>query len=323
MKRISTSFRGVFTIRRVTIQVVAILTVAVLAGGSLRLRAACAEAGNGNTFFSQSTVRLWPGDAPEAKGNDCEDIPTLSVFQPQPGRGNGDAVIVMPGGAYLGLATILEGREVADWFTARGFTAFVLRYRLGKKYLLPVPLMDARRAIQTVRAEATEFHIQPDHIAVIGFSAGGHLAALSATQFVAGDAGSSDPIARVSSRPDALILGYGWVGGVTLDTSHLSYCKLMDVMDQCAALAKAYTPARFVTAQTPPTFLYHTTDDKTVPVTQALDFYQALIQAGVPAEMHIFAHGAHGSGLGSGSLALDQWPGLMETWLRGLGWLTQ
>ncbi len=295
--------------------------VAVLAGGSLRVSAACPEAESANAFLGQSTVRLWPGDAPEAKGGDCEDIPTLSVFQPHPGRGNGDAVIVMPGGAYLGLAAILEGREVADWFTARGFTAFVLRYRLGKKYLLPVPLTDARRAIQTVRSEAALYHIQPDRIAVIGFSAGGHLAALAATQFVAGDAAASDPIARVSSRPDALILGYGWVGGVTPDTSHLSYCKLMDVMDRCAALEKAYTPARYVSAETPPTFLYHTTDDKTVPVTQAVDFYQALIQAGVPAEMHIFAHGAHGSGLGSGNAALDVWPGLLENWLRGLGWL--
>ena len=260
-------------------------------------------------------------DAPQAKGDTCADIPFLTVFKPQYARKGGNAVLIFPGGAYLGLASILEGREVADWFTARGFTAFVLHYRLGKNYLLPVPLLDARRAIQMVRAEADQYQIAPNHIAVIGFSAGGHLAALAGTQFVPGDTAATDSVERVSSRPDLLILGYGWLGGVTPDTSHLSYCKLMDVMDRCDALQKAYTPERFVTAQTPPTFLYHTTTDTTVPVQQALGFYEALLNAHVSTEMHIFAHGGHGSGLGKGDAALDQWTVLLEAWLRGMGWL--
>lgn len=285
------------------------------------LRADCPELATHSDYLGISTVRLWPGDAPQAKGTACGDIPFLTVFKPQYVRKNGNAVIIMPGGAYLGLASILEGREVADWFTARGFTAFVLHYRLGKNYLLPVPLLDARRAIQMVRAQATDYQLDPQRIAVIGFSAGGHLAALSATQFVAGDPSATDAIARVSSRPDALILGYGWLGGVSPDTSHLSYCKLMDVMDQCVALQKAYTPALYVTPQTPPTFLYHTTADTTVPVQQALGFYQALLDSGVSAEMHIFAHGGHGSGLGKGDAALDQWTVLLEAWLRGMNWL--
>ena len=286
-----------------------------------QMRAACPELETHSDYLGISTVRLWAGNAPQAKGDSCGDIPFLTVFKPQYQTKNGNAVIILPGGAYLGLASILEGREIADWFTVRGFTAFVLHYRLGKNYLLPVPLLDARRAIQTVRSEAANYQIAPDRIAIIGFSAGGHLAALSATQFIAGDASATDPVERVSSRPDALILGYGWLGGVTPDTTHLSYCKLMDVMDQCDALQKAYTPERFVTAQTPPTFLYHTTSDTTVPVQQALGFYHALLNAGVSAEMHIFAHGGHGSGLGKGDAALDQWPNLLETWLRGLGWL--
>ena len=285
------------------------------------LHADCPELKTSSAFLGISTVRLWDGNAPQAKGDSCADIPFLSVFKPQYARANGNAVIVMPGGAYLGLASILEGREVADWFTARGFTAFVLHYRLGKNYLLPVPLLDARRAVQMVRADASTYKIAPDHIAVIGFSAGGHLAALSATQFVVGDPQATDPIARMSSRPDVLILGYGWLGGVSPDTSHLSYCKLMDVMDKCAELQKAFTPSLFVTAQTPPTFLYHTTEDKTVPVQQALGFYQALLDAHVSAEMHIFAHGGHGSGLGKGDAALDQWTVLLEAWLRGMNWL--
>ncbi len=284
--------------------------------------APCAETAAENNFLGITTIRLWPGDAPEAKGQACDDIPTLSILAPQPGRANGSAVIVMPGGAYLGLASILEGREVADWFASHGFTAFVLRYRLGKKYLMPVPLTDARRAVQLVRARARDYHIAPNRIAVIGFSAGGNLAALSGTQFVPGKPDAEDPIERVSSRPDFLVLGYPWIGAFSPNVAHLTYCKLMDVMDRCEELQKAYSPNLFVTKDTPPTFIYHTTDDKTVPVEQALSFYQATLKAGVPAEMHIFATGPHGSGLGLGDPSMDQWPNLLETWLRSQGLLT-
>jgi len=308
---------------------VSLLLVAALSlmGGTLaRSQAAstgtCAETSTSDAFLGISTIRLWPGDAPEAKGTGCDDLPTLSVLRPQPGHENGSAVIVLPGGSSLNLASILEGREVADWFTARGFTAFVLRYRLGKKYLLPVPLMDARRAVQLVRARARDYHVAPDRIAIIGFSAGGHLAALSATQPVPGNAEAEDPIDRVPSKPDYLILGYPWIGAVSPDTSHLSYCKVQEVMDRCEELQKKYSPELYVTKDTPPTFLYHTTDDGLVPVGQSLSFYNALLKAGVPAEIHIFQHGAHGSGLGAGNAALDQWPALLETWLRDRGLLT-
>jgi len=283
---------------------------------------ACSETSASDAYLGITTIRLWQGDAPGAKGTGCDDIPTLSVLRPQPGRENGSAVVVLPGGAYVGLASILEGREVADWFTARGFTAFVLRYRLGKKYLLPVPLIDARRAVQLVRARARDYHVAQDHIAMIGFSAGGHLAALSSTQPVPGKPDAEDPIERVSSKPDFLILGYPWIGGISPNTAHLTYCKLMDVMDRCDELQKAYSPDLYVTKDTPPTFIYHTTDDATVPVEQALSFYNALLKAGVSAEIHIFAHGAHGSGLGMGNATLDQWPNLLESWLRDRGLLT-
>ncbi len=212
---------------------------------------------------------------------------------------------------------------MADWFTARGFRAFILSYRLASNgYLLPVPLLDARRAIQTVRARAMDYHINPNRIVVIGFSAGGHLAALAGTQFVPGDPNAEDPIDRASSRPDFLVLGYPWLGAISSDTSHLSYCKIFNLMDQCEALRAAYSPDLFVTKDTPPTFIYHTFTDKTVPVEQSLRFYQALVKAGVPSEMHIFANGAHGSGLGKGDPALDQWPDLLENWLRAQGLLT-
>ncbi len=283
----------------------------------------CAAAGNNNDFLGIQTIRLWPGDAPQAKGTTCEDTPTLTIFEPQRGNENGSAVVIFPGGGYVGLSGNLEGREVADWFAVRGFRAFILSYRLSSHgYLLPVPLLDARHAIQTVRARARDYQIDPNRIVVIGFSAGGHLAALAGTQFIPGNPAAEDPIERVSSRPDYLVLGYPWIGAISSDTSHLSYCKLFNVMDRCEALRTAYSPDLFVTKETPPTFLYHTTNDETVPVEQGLRFYEALIKAGVPTEMHIFANGTHGSGLGRGDAALDQWPNLLENWLRAQGLLT-
>ena len=183
--------------------------------------------------------------------------------------------------------------------------------------------LDARRAIQTVRARAADYRIDPHRIVLIGFSAGGHLAALAATQPVPGDPNADDPIARVSSRPDYLVLGYPWIGAISSDTSPLSYCQLYKVMDRCEALRKAYSPDLFVSKETPPTFWYHTFNDETVPLEQGMRFYQALMKAGVPAEAHIFAKGPHGTGLGKGDASLDQWPALLETWLRAQGLLTQ
>lgn len=306
-------------------QFAAVLT-AVLVASSLAnaQNPSCATPGNNNDFMGIQTIRLWPGDAPEAKGKACEDIPALTIFSPRNGSANGSAVVIFPGGAYRNLAGDLEGREVADWFTAKGFRAFVLSYRLTSNgYIMPVPLIDARRAVQTVRARARDYQIDPNRIVVIGFSAGGHLAALAGTQFVPGNAEADDPIDRASSRPDYLVLGYPWIGAISMDTSHLNYCKIFNLMDRCEALTAAYSPDLFVTKDTPPTFWYHTFDDQTVPVEQGLRFYEALVKAGVPAEAHIFAHGAHGSGLGKGDAALDQWPGLLETWLRAQGLLAK
>ena len=285
-------------------------------------KSSCAIAGQNNAFLGIQIIRLWAGPAPQARGDTCEDIPTLTIFEPQHGTDNGSAVVIFPGGAYRNLAGNLEGRQYADWFTARGFRAFVLSYRLtGNGYVLPIPLLDARRAIQIVRSRARDYFINPNRIVVIGSSAGGHLAALAGTEFVQGNPEAEDPTDRVSSRPDYLVLVYPWIGAITADTSHLSYCKIFDLMDQCEALRVAYSPDLFVTKDTPPTFWYHTFNDQTVPLEQGLRFYEALVKADVPAEAHIFPNGAHGSGLGKGDAALDQWPGLLETWLRAQGLL--
>jgi acetyl esterase/lipase len=298
--------------------------LALLSTAAQAQKQPCATPGENNTFLGIQTVRLWPGDAPQAKGKACEDVPTLTIFDPQPGHDNGSAVIVLPGGAYMNLAANLEGRQIADWFTARGFRAFILSYRLPHNgYLLPIPLLDAQRAIQTVRGRARDYFIAPNRIVLIGFSAGGHLAALAATQFVPGNPDADDPIERASSRPDYLVLGYPWIGAISSDTSHLSYCQEFNLMDQCEALRAKYSPDLFVTKDMPPTFWFHTFNDQTVPVEQGLRFYEALVKAGVPAEAHIFANGSHGSGLGKGDAALDQWPNLLEIWLRAQGLLTR
>jgi len=300
------------------------LAGAFLAASAFADAPSCATPGADNAFLGIQTIRLWPGTAPEAKGAACDDIPALTIIDPRPGMANGSAVVILPGGGYRILAGDLEGREVADWFTVRGFRAFILTYRLvSHGYLLPVPLLDARRAIQTIRARAADYHINPNRIVLIGFSAGGHLAALAATKFSPGDPNADDPIARASSRPDFLVLGYPWIGAFTGDASHQTYCQVAKTTaDQCDALRAAYSPDLFVSKETPPTFIYHTFNDESVPVEHALRFYNALVKAGVPSELHIFSNGAHGSGMGKGDAALDQWPNLLETWLRAQGLLT-
>jgi len=301
-----------------------LLPVLLVCAAAQAQKQPCTTAGTDNAFLGIQTIRLWAGDAPEAKGKACEDTPTLTILSPRPGTANGSAAVVLPGGSHMALAADLEGREVADWFSAHGFTAFILQYRLGSNgYIFPVPLYDARRAIQLVRARAADYHLDPHRIGIIGFSAGGHLAALAGTKFIPGDENAADPIDRVSSRPDFLVLGYPWIDAISLDYSHLNYCKLMKVESRCAELEKEFNPVHFVTKDTPPTFWYHTFDDKTVPVEQGLRFYEAEVKADVPAEAHIFAHGSHGSGLGKGIPTLDQWPLLLENWLRAQGMLAE
>jgi hypothetical protein len=158
---------------------------------------------------------------------------------------------------------------------------------------------------------------------MMGFSAGGHLAATAGTMFDAGQPGAADTVERAGNRPDFIILGYAWLNAMKPDQQGVpGYCGLLKVEpEKCKSFAQ-YSPDQHVSAQTPPTFLYHTTDDELVPVDASVTFYRTLRAAGVPAEMHIFAKGKHGSGLGLGDAALDLWPTLLEAWLRGRGLLT-
>jgi acetyl esterase/lipase len=155
---------------------------------------------------ADQTILLWPDGAPGAVGKEPVDIPTLTVYQPKE-KATGAAVIVCPGGGYSHLADH-EGRPVAEALSSIGITAFVLKYRLGPRYHHPAPLLDAARAIRLVRSRAAEWQIDPKRIGILGFSAGGHLASTIGTHFDAGQPNSADPIEKVSSRPDLMVLIY-------------------------------------------------------------------------------------------------------------------
>jgi acetyl esterase/lipase len=267
------------------------------------------------------TYRLWPGRAPRAQSDANEETPALTILRPQGGRTNGTAIVIAPGGAYVGLAGMLEGVEPAAWFTARGATAFILTYRVGPKARLPIPLLDGARAIRFVRANAQAFGLDTARIGMMGFSAGGHLAATTAVDATAGEPKSQDPIERVSSRPDFLILVYPWLEGMQVRADGTSsYCDFANRRGGGPACQpKEYAqfrPVAHVTRTMPPTFLYHTTDDELVPALGTVRFYEAEVENGVPAELHAFATGPHGSGLGGHGRALSHWPELLEEWLR-------
>lgn len=267
-------------------------------------------------------IPLWEGRAPGALGDEPADRPTLTYFPARGGPGGtGTAVVVAPGGGYGALAMNHEGRQVANFLNGLGVSAFVLQYRLGPRYRHPVELGDAQRAIRLVRARAAEFNLQTDRIGMMGFSAGGHLTSSAGTHFDAGNASAADPVDRVSSRPDFLVLGYPVIALGKPYTHMGSQRNLLGDNPPASLIAELSSEQR-VTAQTPPTFLFHTTADTGVPAENSIVFYQALVRAGVPAEMHIFATGPHGVGLAMGDPALGEWPGLLANWLRGRGLLT-
>jgi acetyl esterase/lipase len=262
---------------------------------------------------------LWPAGAPGAQGTEDIDKPSLAPYLVPAGRGTGTAVIVCPGGGYSGLSMDKEGDQIARWLNSLGVTALVLKYRLGPKYHHPVELGDAQRAIRTVRSQASEYRLLPDRIGIMGFSAGGHLASTAGTHFDAGDAGSSDPIDRMSSRPDFLVLCYPVISFGTFAHQGSKRNLIGETPDP--KLVESLSNETQVTAQTPPTFLFHTTTDASVPVENSVMFYAALRKAGVPAELHIYERGPHGVGLAQTDEALSTWPARLADWLRVRGLL--
>jgi acetyl esterase/lipase len=266
------------------------------------------------------TILLWPAGAPGALGQDDRDKPAITVYMPSVTTGPMTAVIIAPGGSYARLSMNNEGRLPAAYLNSLGIAAFVLRYRLGPAYHHPIELGDAQRAIRTVRSHAVEWHIAADRIGIMGFSAGGHLASSASTHADAGNADAVDPIDRVSSRPDFAVLGYPVISFVEPFTHQGSKTNLLGEHPD-PALARSLSSETQVTASTPPTFIYHTTNDTVVPVENAVAYFLALRKAAVPAEMHVFRNGPHGSGLAQQDTALAEWPRLLANWLRVSGFL--
>lgn len=260
-----------------------------------------------------ASIILWPQGAPHAQAPlqpeqvrltpQGEHIisqvhaPSLTAYLPEPGKATGAAVIVVPGGGHRELWMDHEGYRVGRWLSDHGVAAFVLKYRLareeGSTYTVEGDeLADLQRAIRLVRGRAGEWRIAPDRIGVIGFSAGGELAALAGARFDPGQPEAADPVDRTGSRPDFMALIY-----------------------------PAIPHDMALSAQTPPVFLLCGDNDALAPGVAA--FYLALKQAGVPAELHIIAGAAHGFGIrAENPPAVANWPGLFHDWLAGGGYLT-
>ncbi len=265
-------------------------------------------------------VRLWAGAAPGAVGNEAADVPKLTLYPAPEKSASGAAVVVCPGGGYRNLASDHEGRQVAEWLNTLGVSAFVLQYRVGPRYRHPIPLRDAERAVRLVRSDAARYAIDPARTGVLGFSAGGHLAASLGIYGGIGNPDATDPVERMNARPDFMVLAYPVISMAASFAHTGSRDSLLGVPAD-PKLVEELSLERRVTAGTPPAFLFHTADDPGVPVENSLTLFQALRDARVPAELHVFPKGRHGVGLAPGATVLSQWPGLCATWMRSLGLL--
>ncbi|HVC98152.1 MAG TPA: alpha/beta hydrolase [Pirellulales bacterium] len=281
----------------------------------------CAIVNVSRAASERLTLDVWPAAAPgetatrgqekleeqkpgqrEVKRLTNVSKPTLTFFRPPRERDTGTAVVICPGGGYNILAMDLEGEEVATWLNSVGVTGIVLKYRVPRKEGRPpheAPLQDAQRAMSLVRSRASEWDIAPDRIGILGFSAGGHLSAATSTNFDQRHYDALDAVDQESCRPDFTVLIYP---AYLLTESKLS-------------------PEIRVTKESPPTFFAHAYDDGIGPE-NSIAMFTALKQAGVPAELHVYASGGHGFGLRPSEHPASTWPNHCEEWMRSRGLLS-
>ena len=241
--------------------------------------------------------------------------PVLRVFRPA--TSNGRALLSLPGGAYTFVSILNEGVDIARVMTARGYTVFVLTYRLpdeGWADRADVPLQDAQRAMRVIRSQAKRFGYDPETVSAVGFSAGGHLGATLATDFAQPVYSPRDAVDAIGARPAAMGLIYPVISVIAPVTHAESAMRLLGTNPPADLVARR-SPALHVTAQTPPTFLVHAIDDPAVPVENSLIMMRALQAAKRPVEVHLFEEGGHGFGLGSPDKPCSQWSNLFATWL--------
>lgn len=246
---------------------------------------------------------LWPNGAPGAVGTEDLDKPAITPWLPA--KPNGQAVVVFPGGGYGGLANDHEGKQIAAWLNSQGISAFVVKYRLGPRYHHPAPLQDAQESIRLVRSRAAQYSIDPKRIGVWGFSAGGHLASTTATQFTSPE-----------NRPDFAILAYPVITLSDEPFVHKGSRRNLLGESPDPKLVELLSTDKQVKRDTPPIFLFHTNEDTGVPPENAVYFYLACRKAGVPVEMHIYEKGPHGVGLGATEFTLATWPARLADWLQ-------
>lgn len=267
------------------------------------------------------SLELWPSVpgstevlAPPARSP--AEPPRIDIYRPA--HPNGAAVLVIAGGGYAHIAIDKEAVPAARWLAAGGITAAVLHYRLpGGGVPVAAPFQDAQRAMRRLRADATVLGIDPARIGVLGFSAGGHLAGITATRF--GDAfyAAADDIDRLSSRPDFAALIYPVISmQPPLDTTQASRRLSAE-----ADAATAYSVQLHVSGNTPPVFLAHAVDDPIASVNHSRLMADALLREHVPFELHLFERGGHGWGLGAAGTPASAWPQLFAAWARGHGFL--
>lgn len=285
--------------------------------------------GIGVARSAEPEIVLWPEGVPNVPANlPPEQVgksgsithvnrPTLTVMAPE--HPNGTAVIVCPGGGYSQLVFVGEGVDMAHWLNQLGITAFILKYRLGD-FGQPAPLQDALRAIRTVRSQAARWHIDPHHVGIIGFSAGGHVAASAGTLFANPAGNSGRPIDQVEARPDFMMLVYPVI---TMEPpyAHPGSRNQLIGKDPSQQLIDLYSLEKQVTPQTSPTFLVATEEDKVVPAQNSLHFYEALLKAKVPAELHLYQKGPHGFRLRPGYGPTSLWTQRAADWMQAHGWL--
>src|ERR1017187_1694499 len=244
--------------------------------------------------------------------------PTITIYFPEKKESNGTAVIICPGGGYGRLSVDNEGYDIVGWLNQNGITGILLKYRLPNDTIMKDktigPLQDLQEAVRIVRRRASEWKIDPDKIGVIGFSAGGHLASTLSTRFNE-KVYSSD---TTSARPDFAILGYPVITMSELNTHTGSRRNLLGKSPD-PTLVDYFSNELHVLKNTPPTFIFQAEDDKTVPVQNSINYYTALKDKGVAAELHIYPNGGHGFGLAKNGGTESTWPESCVKWLKQIG----
>jgi acetyl esterase/lipase len=249
-------------------------------------------------------------------------IPTLTVYLPESKAAPTTAIIICPGGGYAGLAIDKEGYDIARWLSSNGIAGLLLKYRMPHPELTtnadPWPIQDGQRAIRLARSMAKEWNLDPKRIGVMGFSAGGHLTTTLGTHYDAGNSGAANLIERLSSRPDFIVPIYPVVSFQD-GLGHMGSCNNLLGKNPDPKLIEKYSNELQVTRDTPPTFLVHARDDKTVKVENSQRFYGACQKAGVKSELVLFDKGSHGFGLGVNGGEVTAWPQRCLEWLKGVG----